>query len=91
VRLKIPGVSVIPWADLRIQARVVAAQEADFGDGRAGAGRTVAYFDYDKVVGHVFARRRHPGDRFCPFGMEGRKKVKDFLISSRVPSRIATA
>ena len=30
-------------------------------------------------------RRRRPGDRFCPLGMRGAKKLKDFFIDRKIP------
>ncbi|MFP4192856.1 MAG: tRNA lysidine(34) synthetase TilS [Candidatus Hydrogenedentota bacterium] len=36
-------------------------------------------FDAAHVAGPLIVRPRQPGDRFRPFGMEGRRKVKDYL------------
>ena len=33
----------------------------------------------------LWVRRRVPGDRFIPLGMDGEKKLKDFLIDRKVP------
>ena len=33
----------------------------------------------------LFIRNRKEGDRFHPFGLNGSKKVKDFLIDQKVP------
>ncbi|HHY39483.1 MAG TPA: tRNA lysidine(34) synthetase TilS [Clostridia bacterium] len=93
VDLKIPGVTRIPWTGQVIHASLAPAGEAGLWPElkiameREGnrLGRFVAYLDYDKVSKRVVARDRRPGDRFRPFGMKGTKKVKDFLISSKVP------
>jgi len=45
-----------------------------------------AYLDYDRVLGPLRVRSRHPGDSFCPFGMKGTKTVKNYLIEKKVPS-----
>lgn len=45
----------------------------------------IGYFDYDRVVFPLVLRHRRPGDRFIPFGMENRKKLKDFFIDEKVP------
>ena len=54
-------------------------------------GACEAMFDYEKLTG-VFAdtfrltvRTRQHGDRFQPYGMQGTKKIKDFLIDAKVP------
>ena len=58
-------------------------------------GKFEAIFDYDKLR-KVFAkpssetvpltvRNRQQGDRFQPYGMQGTKKIKDFLIDAKVP------
>jgi tRNA(Ile)-lysidine synthase len=41
--------------------------------------------DADKVSFPLVLRMRLPGDRFSPLGLSGTKKLKDFLIDSRVP------
>ena len=33
----------------------------------------------------LWVRRRHPGDRFVPLGMSGKKKLKDFFIDRKIP------
>ena len=74
---------------------------AELGDGASGRTRTPpngkfeAIFDYQKLR-KVFAepfpeaipltlRNRRQGDRFQPYGMQGTKKIKDFLIDAKVP------
>lgn len=58
-------------------------------------GKFEAIFDYEKIR-KVFAetslkafpltvRNRQQGDRFQPYGMQGTKKIKDFLIDAKVP------
>ena len=58
-------------------------------------GKFEAIFDYEKIR-KVFAepsleafpltvRNRRQGDRFQPHGMQGTKKIKDFLIDAKVP------
>jgi len=43
------------------------------------------YLDYDKIQGELYLRSRQPGDVFCPRGMQGTKKIKDFFIDLKVP------
>ena len=58
-------------------------------------GKFEAIFDYQKLK-NIFAepfsdtipltvRNRRQGDRFQPYGMQGTKKIKDFLIDAKVP------
>ena len=42
-------------------------------------------FDFNKLNFPLKIRRRKPGDKFIPLGMEGHKKVKDILIDQKVP------
>ena len=58
-------------------------------------GRFEAIFDYEKVRGALVdlpseafpltVRNRQQGDRFQPYGMQGTKKIKDFMIDVKVP------
>ena len=51
----------------------------------SNAGLWTACFDYEKTVARLSVRSRAPGDRFMPVGMDGEKKIKDYLIDARVP------
>lgn len=42
------------------------------------------YFDYEKLNGELIIRTRENGDKFVPFGMKSRKKLKNFFIDSKV-------
>ena len=44
----------------------------------------VALLDADLLQWPLKLRRWHEGDAFVPFGMNGRKKVSDFLINEKV-------
>jgi tRNA(Ile)-lysidine synthase len=44
-----------------------------------------AYFDLDKVPFPWLIRTFRDGDRIIPFGMSGRKKVKDIFIDRKIP------
>jgi len=43
------------------------------------------YFDYDTIKDDMFIRNRENGDYFIPFGMNGKKKLKDYFIDEKVP------
>ena len=54
-------------------------------------GKFEAIFDYEKLreafaeTFPLMVRNRQRGDRFQPYGMQGTKKIKDFLIDAKVP------
>ncbi|WKZ31789.1 MAG: tRNA lysidine(34) synthetase TilS [Thermodesulfobacteriota bacterium] len=56
---------------------------------RAGGlkeGEAVAWFDLKALsTGPLIARRARPGDRLAPFGMKGRRKLKDLFIDMKIP------
>ena len=43
------------------------------------------FFDFGKLKPPLFLRNRKKGDRFCPLGMKGSKKIKDFFIDLKIP------
>lgn len=45
----------------------------------------VEFFDADKLPDDLVLRSWREGDRFHPLGMEGEKKVSDFLVDSKTP------
>ena len=44
----------------------------------------IKYFNYDKINGNIIIRTRKNGDKMIPLGMNGRKKIKDIFIDSKV-------
>lgn len=44
-----------------------------------------AYVDLNRVGQSLWVRRRIPGDRFQPAGMEAEKKLQDFFVDRKVP------
>ncbi len=46
--------------------------------------KNVEYFDYDKLPFILTLRNWKEGDTFQPLGMQGNKKVSDFLIDNKV-------
>jgi len=68
---------------------IVTARLAD-GSGnealRAASGnRSVAVVAADHGDDALAIRNRRPGDRFSPLGLDGRKKLQDFLVDRKVP------
>ncbi|NTV48399.1 MAG: tRNA lysidine(34) synthetase TilS [Geobacteraceae bacterium] len=48
-------------------------------------GSQIACFDITKTPFPWFVRTFRPGDRITPFGMSGRKKVKEIFIDRKIP------
>ena len=44
----------------------------------------ILYVDAKKLVFPLILRHWHEGDRFCPFGMRGSKKLSDFFIDQKI-------
>lgn len=79
--LNVPGRTVIEGIG-EFRAAVADASTR----GLEGDGNT-AWFDYKalKTAGPLVIRQARPGDRFVPFGMKGRRKLKDLFIDLKVP------
>ena len=43
-----------------------------------------AYLDFDTIKGKLCVRNRHPGDRFAPLGLKGKKKLQDFFVDEKI-------
>lgn len=84
-KLTIPGTSrlkngFVVHADVLTATRVSSLQlKTQHGE---------AFMDYAKTGAAVYARPRKPGDRFIPYGMKSRKKLKDFYIEKKIPRDI---
>ncbi|MFO8023141.1 MAG: tRNA lysidine(34) synthetase TilS, partial [Perlabentimonas sp.] len=46
---------------------------------------SMAVIDYHKLTFPLTIRPWHEGDWFIPFGMDGRKKISDFIIDQKIP------
>ncbi|MFH1502569.1 MAG: tRNA lysidine(34) synthetase TilS [Candidatus Eisenbacteria bacterium] len=89
LELPAPGVACFEDAGLSITAELVDRQEL-----RGAPEETMdddAVFDWDRLSPPLRIRGRRQGDRFCPFGMEGTKTVKQFLIDSKVAASLRDA
>ena len=74
----LPGTTNLPVLNARLIATVEESQPPKLRDGKYHA-------VLDGLRFPLKLRNRRDGDRFQPFGMQGSKKVKDFLIDSKVP------
>lgn len=48
--------------------------------------RTVAFIDYSALGKEVIVRNWSDGDRFCPLGMQGSKKLQDLFVDEKIPA-----
>ena len=81
-QLTVPGGTELPHLNARLVASIETQRCSEFPDGKFAA-----VFDYDRIESSLTLRNRRAGDRFQPFGMQGNKKVKDFLIDTKVPQQ----
>jgi tRNA(Ile)-lysidine synthase len=82
VRLHVPGETMIPGLSGRFVCRVTDKRlDAEYLRG------VWAVFDADALTLPLWVRTRRPGDRIRPIGLNGTTKVKDLLISSKIPRR----
>ncbi len=47
--------------------------------------KDTVYFDYNNINGSLRFRSRKNGDKFTPYGMRGKKKIKDYFIDEKIP------
>jgi len=65
-----------PFSEVRIE---------EAGNVIVNPDRYSAFLDADLITFPLNYRRWKPGDRFVPFGMNGMKKVSDFLVDCKIP------
>ncbi|MBT9133221.1 MAG: tRNA(Ile)-lysidine synthase [Firmicutes bacterium] len=80
--LPAPGEVKINEAKMRIKSSFVSPFQEKPEDFES---RRVAYFDYARVHLPLTVRNRRQGDIFCPLGIKGKKKIKDFFIDRKIP------
>jgi tRNA(Ile)-lysidine synthase len=79
-KLNIPGKTRIPGWDIE-------AQILDLSEARQSnrIDEFTADFDYAMTGNELIVRPRRSGDRFRPLGINGSKKVNEFMIEARIP------
>ncbi len=82
-QLNVPGNTYIPELDAEIQADLYDIPQGDISTVPDGTNQ--AMFDYSAIQLPLTVRNRQKGDRFQPYGMEGTKKIKDYLMDAKVP------
>jgi tRNA(Ile)-lysidine synthase len=77
----IPGAMVLREHGVEIRVQVVSPEHFD----KAQLGGAQVALDADRLGARVQVRSQRLGDRFQPLGMEGHKKLSDFLIDAKWP------
>jgi tRNA(Ile)-lysidine synthase len=85
-KLQIPGETILPELGISLQADLRERLPGVPVKADLPAHRFQACFDYDKIETPLYVRRRCPGDRLRPFGLEGSKKLKKLLGDLKVPA-----
>ena len=78
--LSIPG-----EVALREAGCVVSAEAAPSAGSAILCNPALAMLQLDRCQGPLAVRNRRPGDRFRPFGLDGRKKLQDYFVDKKVP------
>ncbi len=81
----VPGQTSLPPLDAEMIATVVERPMDCTAADKFPDGKFEAVFDLDRLQLPLKLRQRRDGDRFQPFGMQGRKKLKDLLIDAKIP------
>jgi tRNA(Ile)-lysidine synthase len=87
VSVHLPGRTVLPVRRLEIECEELEAAPGDIPRLRKAATRMEEFVDRQAVHSPLIVRPRRPGDRFCPLGAPGSKKLGDFLADVKVEPR----
>jgi len=81
----VPGVTTMP-GKVRIEVRILSRSELPAG-WQDNTDPWWAFLDAEVLERGVHLRCRQAGDRFCPFGLGGRRKlVSELLVNAKVPA-----
>ena len=83
--IAVPGRTPFPTLAAEMIATVVERPMDCVAADKFPDGKFEAVFDLDRLQLPLKLRQRRDGDRFHPFGMQGRKKLKDLLIDAKIP------
>ena len=83
VPLNLPGMTAVPALGASVVTQILPAGDSLFSPEKLGAKE--AAFDLEAIERELVLRSALPGDRFQPYGMEGHKKISDFLIDCKIP------
>ena len=84
--LAVPGETAIPgWKVTALVKKSPCLFVRERGKSDQVPSGYTAWLDYDKVGPKLMARARRRGDRFQPLGMQGEKKLQDFMVDAKIP------
>ncbi len=82
LELAVPGATPFPESRWMIETEITDHEEET-------ADRWTAFLDADQVGTGLALRRRRPGDRFQPAGMQGQtKSLHEFMIDGKIPQSV---
>jgi tRNA(Ile)-lysidine synthase len=84
VAVHVPGRTTLPLRNLELECTVERVSETEVATHRHNRDRLEEWLDLDSVHLPLLERPRRPGDRFCPLGGPGSKKLSDFLGDEKV-------
>lgn len=87
VAVHLPGLTLLPVRRLEIECSEQEVSAEDIPRLRRAASRYEEYVDREAVRVPLVVRGRRPGERFCPLGAPGSKKLADFLADAKVEPR----
>jgi len=83
VRLHVPGTTFIKEIGREIVSQEIEKMEEIQ---TLNESPEVAFLDYQKLEFPLKVRNFRQGDRFCPLGSRGTKKLKEFFIDNKIPN-----
>ncbi len=84
IAVHLPGRTLLPVRRLEIECSEQEVSPDDIPRLRRAANRFMEYVDRNAVRDPLVVRGRRAGERFCPLGAPGSKKLADFLADAKV-------
>ncbi|MHB1162434.1 MAG: tRNA lysidine(34) synthetase TilS, partial [Chloroflexota bacterium] len=85
LRLPVPGSVSLPGGVLEAELLERVGGEGHRNESCSGSSRWEACVDAARAGSVLLVRRRRPGDRFVPLGMDQPKKLQDFMVDEKIP------
>jgi tRNA(Ile)-lysidine synthase len=77
------GTTGVPDLNAHMSARITSVELA--ATPQSLTDNCTAIFDLDHLPDRLYLRPPSPGDRMCPFGLQGRRKISTLLIDKKIP------
>jgi len=84
IAVHMPGHTLLPVRRLEIDCAIEEVCGDDIPRLRKNTKKMEEFVDLAAIHPPLVVRTRRPGDRFCPLGAPGSKKLSDFLIDSKI-------